>query len=128
MSFNRKVNVGVLVEELSVGLNRGLLIGAKVRLVVVEINIFDVLAKEILFRRPGLRRRRYWSGWRGDGEARGSVLGATAAFGCEVIGSGIGGIDLLRSAGLNRADAVNGDVGSIGSLPAEGCGLSLLNG
>ena len=50
MSLNCKVNVGMLVEELSVRLDGGLLIGAKVRFVVIEIDVLDGLTEEILLR------------------------------------------------------------------------------
>jgi len=50
VSLNREVEVGMLVEELSVGLNGGLLVGANVALIVLEIDIFDALAEEIFFR------------------------------------------------------------------------------
>src|ERR1700722_19279487 len=106
VSLNRKVNVGMLVEELSVRLDGGLLIGAKVRFVVIEIDVLDGLAEEILLR-SGWRRSSCCRGRRSDGEARRGVLGSAGTFGSEMIRGGIGGINLLRSAGLNRANAVD---------------------
>src|SRR5579863_6254922 len=46
VSLNRDVHIGVLAEELDVGLHRSLLVGADIGLVIVEINIFDVLIED----------------------------------------------------------------------------------
>src|SRR5690349_10099585 len=43
VSFNREVHIGMLIEELSIGLNRGLLIGANIGLVVIEVDVLDIL-------------------------------------------------------------------------------------
>src|SRR5277367_2785410 len=126
MSFNREVDAGVLVEELGVRLDVGLLIGAEVRLVIIEIDIFHVLAEEVFVR--GRRSCGHWRRWLRDREARGGVLGSAATLRREVIGGGSSRRNRLRSAGLNRADAVDGNVGGIRGLPAQSCGLARLNG
>src|ERR1700723_2938005 len=51
VSFNRKADVRVLVEEEHVGLNGSLLIATNVGLVVVEVNVLDSAPKEVFFRR-----------------------------------------------------------------------------
>ena len=112
MPFNRKVDVGMLIEEEHIGLDGSLLIGANVVPIVVEVDVLDVVAEEVFFR--GRRRRgSFSSGRRRDGEARAGLLVSARAFGNEVIGDGIGGSDLLRPAGLNGADAIDGDIGGI---------------
>src|SRR5215469_11537864 len=45
VTLNRECDIRVLLQERHVRLNRGLLISANVGLVVVEINVFDVLAE-----------------------------------------------------------------------------------
>src|ERR1017187_3255946 len=59
VSFNRDVYIGMLIEELHVGLQRRLLVTANVGLVVVEVNILNVLAEQVL-----VRHRRSWRRWR----------------------------------------------------------------
>src|SRR3981189_2597736 len=53
--FDHDVNVRMLLQELCVGLQWRLLIGADVRLVVFEVNIFHALSEELL---PGAGRSR----------------------------------------------------------------------
>ena len=112
--YKRQVDTGMLVEELRVGLDGDLLIGTKIRLIVIEIDVFHGRTEEIFVRgrRGGNWRRRL-----GDGETRSGVLRSARAFGRQVIGGGISRGDLLRPAGLHRADAVDGNVSGVGRLP-----------
>ena len=126
MSFNNEVDIGVLVEELSVRLDVGLLIGTEVRLVVIKIDVFDGLAKEIFVR--GRRSCGHWRLCLRDRQARSGVLRSAGTFSGEVVGGGSGGCNRLRSTGLNRANAIDGNVGGVGGLPAQSCGLASLNG
>src|ERR1700678_375265 len=125
MSFNNEVDVGVLAEELGVCLDVGLLIGAEVRLVVIEINVLHALAEEIFVR--GRRSRGHWRRRLSDRETRSGVLRSAGTFGREVVGGGSRGSNRLRSTGLNRANAVDGNVGGVRGLPAQSCGLARLN-
>ena len=59
VSFNRNVYVWMLIEELRVGLDRALLVPAKIRLVIVEVNILHILAEQVF-----VRDRRRWRRWR----------------------------------------------------------------
>src|ERR1700722_4854957 len=114
--LNREGYARVLIEELRIGLDRTLLRAADIGLVVIEVDILYRLPEKILFcsrwRRRSLSLRRRYR------EARSGLLSSTRTFGDEVIGSGVAGADLLRSAGLNCADAVNGNVGGARGLPA----------
>src|SRR5271165_3401747 len=58
VSFNREVDVGMLIEERYVGLQRTLLVSAKVGLVVIKVHILDVLAEQVLVRHRRSGRRR----------------------------------------------------------------------
>ena len=112
MSLNCEVDAGMLIEELRVSLDRRLLIGAHIRLVVVEIDILDVLIEQLRFRKRRRRRRRRW--WRlRYREARGRLLRSAGTFRRQVIGCRGAGRNLLRSAGLNRANAVDRHVGRV---------------
>ncbi len=70
--------------------------------------------------------RRWWRRL-GDGEARAGLLRSAGAFGHQVIGGRDRRSDLLRSAGLNCADAIDGNVSGVRGLPGQGGGLPLLN-
>src|SRR5712692_1533155 len=59
VSLNRDIDVGMLVQEHYVGLNRALLVGANVRLVIIEVNVLHALGEQFLFRRSG-GNRRWW--------------------------------------------------------------------
>src|SRR5581483_331666 len=120
-----ELDVGVLREELSVPLQRGLLVGTNVVLVIVKENVFDVLSKELLFRGRRLRRRRR----RRDRHTSGRVRGPAGSLCRQVIGRGLVGRNLLGAAGLDGAHAVvDADVGRVLCLPTQRGGLALLNG
>jgi hypothetical protein len=83
MSFNRKTHILVLAEELSICLDGRLLVTTNIGLIVVEVDVLDILAEQILIRniRGGLRwrrRRRYR-------KSGGRFLRATCAFCDQVI-------------------------------------------
>src|SRR5437879_121569 len=59
-SLDGEVDAGMLVQKRDVSLHRSLLVGANVRLVIVEVNVLDALREQLLFGRPGSR----WWGWR----------------------------------------------------------------
>jgi hypothetical protein len=50
VSFNRDVDIGMLREELHVGLHGRLLVAANIGLVIVEVNILHVLTEQLLVR------------------------------------------------------------------------------
>ena len=50
VSFDRETHIGMLAEELRVGLHRRLLVAPEVGLVIVEINILDALAEQVFVR------------------------------------------------------------------------------
>src|ERR1035437_2640558 len=116
VSFNRDVYVGMLIEELHVGLQRRLLVTANVGLVVVEVNILHVLAEQVL-----VRHRRRWRRWRrlGYGKPRSGFLAAARSFGRQVIGRRIRRGDALRTVGLHRSNAIDRHVGRIAGLPGQ---------
>src|SRR5580658_10914062 len=116
----------MLAEELGIALGGSLLIGANIGLVVIEIDVLDILAEQILVTRSCGNRRRRWRRL-GDGEARSRLLRSARTFGYQVIGGGIGRADRLRSTGLNGSDAINGNVGSVRSLPGQSRRLTSLN-
>src|ERR1017187_9856819 len=106
VSFNRDVYIGMLIEELHVGL------------VVVEVNILHVLAEQVL-----VRHRRSWRRWRwrrlSYGKPRSGFLAAARSFGRQVIGRRIRGGHPLRAVGLHRSNAVDRHVGRIAGLPGQ---------
>src|SRR5271170_2124497 len=115
----------MLAEELHVGLDGSLLVGADVGLIVVKVNVPHSAPEQVFFARPDCwrwRRRRL-----GDSEASAGLLRSAGAFGDEMIGSGRTGAHRLRPAGLDRTDAVDGNISGVGRLPAQGRGLPLLN-
>src|SRR5690242_8373721 len=118
VSLNGEANVGMLLEEINVALQGRLLVAPHVVLVVVEEDVFHALGKHFFL---GLRRGgRRWRRRSGDGDPRRGLLGAAGSLGHQVIGGGVGRGDLLRAAGLDRADAVNADVGGVGGFPGQG--------
>ena len=60
VSFDRETHIGMLAEELRVGLHRRLLVAAKVCLVIVEINILDALTEQVFVGHVCGRRRWRW--------------------------------------------------------------------
>ena len=106
MSFNRKAHVRMLIEELSVGLNGGLLIGANIGLVVIEIDVLDVLREQILIRDGRSRRRRRWRCLR-DSQPRSRFLRSTGTFGSQVICRRVGRRHALRTVRLYGANAID---------------------
>src|ERR1017187_5501280 len=103
VSFNRDVYIGMLIEELHVGLQRRLLVTANVGLVVVEVNILHVLAEQVL-----VRHRRSWRRWRwrrlSYGKPRSGFLAAARSFGRQGIGRRIRRGHTLRAVGLHRSN------------------------
>src|ERR1700728_287847 len=124
--LNRNVDVGMLIEELRVGLHRTLLIAANGGLVVVEINILHVLTEQVFgrYRRSRGRRR----GRLRSRKPRHGFLGSARSFGGQVIGHRIGGRHALRAVRLHRANAIDRHVGGVAGLPGQRRRLSCLNG
>src|SRR5208337_271838 len=50
VSFDRDVDVGMLLQELCIALQRALLVRAHIVLVVIEVNVLHILREELLFR------------------------------------------------------------------------------
>src|ERR1700693_6323511 len=83
VSLDCDVNVGVLLQELCVPLQRALLVRAHIVLVVIEVNVFYVSRKEFLFRSVRSCWRR---GCGVDGYASGSVLSPAGSLSDEMVG------------------------------------------
>src|SRR6266446_6543749 len=78
VTFDCDPDVGMLLQELSAGLQGSLLIRANVRLVVIEINVLHVLGEQLLF-----GQRRCWRSRCGrsiDRHTRGGILCAAGAL------------------------------------------------
>ncbi len=117
MPLNREVHVRMLIEELRVGLNRGLLIGANIGLVVIEIDVLDILREQVFIRYGRGRRWRRW--WRlRYGQARRRFLGSAGTFRRQVVGRRIGGRYALRTVRLHGANAIDRNVSGIAGLPS----------
>src|SRR5271170_683121 len=116
MSLDRDADVGMLLQEWSITLQRALVGRAYVVLVVVEENILHILCEQLLFRGGGSRRWRCCWRWV-DGYTSGGILGSAGAFCDEMVGGRIGWTQLTRAAGVDRADAVYADVGRVRGLP-----------
>src|SRR5205814_9334485 len=117
VSLNRERDIGMLLQERDVTLQRRLLIGANRGGVIVKRNVLDVLREHLLFRCRRRWRRRRWRSIHRD--SRGGILGSTWTFRCEVIRRRIRRCHLLRTTGLNGADSINADVGGVRRLPAQ---------
>src|SRR5579863_6024808 len=116
----------MLAEELSIGLNRRLLVATHIGLVVVEVHVFYVLAEQVFIRHIRSRRWR----WRSlsHGQPRGGFLTPSRTFRDQVICRRISRRDALRPIGLDCANSVNRYVRGVAGLPCQRCGLSRLNG
>src|SRR5271156_6926991 len=112
MSLDGDVDVGMLLQELCVGLQGALIGRAYVGLVVVEEDVLHVLREEFFFGCVGGSGRR-WRGSRVDGHASGGVLCAAGALGDEMVSGRVGRSNLARAANVNRPDAVDADVGGV---------------
>jgi len=118
VSFNRNVDIGVLREERHVGLDGSPLVGANVGLVVVEIDVLNVLTKQVLVRNVRSWRRRRWRRLSYGKPCRG-FLAPTRSLGDEVISRGIRRGHALRSVRLHGANSVNRHIGRIAGLPRQ---------
>ena len=116
VSFNREVHIRMLIEELCIGLNRGLLIAPNLRLVVIEVDVFDVLREQV-FVRDGWRRRRRRRWWLCNCQPRRRFLRATRTFGSQMIGGGVRRRNTLRTVWLHGAYAIDRHIGGIAGLP-----------
>src|ERR1019366_4515528 len=119
------VNVGMLLQEPRIALQRCLIGCAHIVLVVIEVNVLHVLREEFLLGGGRSRCRRRWR--RVDGDASGGVLGSASAFRDEMVGGRVSRSHLARAARVHRADSVDADVGGVRGLPSQGCRLSLVD-
>src|SRR5208282_4317390 len=89
VSFDGDADVGMLLQELGIGLQRSVLRRAYIGLVVVEVDILDILREEFLF---GGVRGRCWRRRRCevDGHASRGILGSAGALGDEMVGGRVG--------------------------------------
>src|SRR5208337_1108446 len=111
--------IRMLLQEVDISLQRALLVGANVRLVVVEVNVLYVPGEQFLV---GRDRRRWWRRrrrQRSHGNLRRSRLRPAGSFGRQSVGGGTVGRDRLRSTCLNSPDGIDADVGGIRRLPTE---------
>ena len=79
MPFNREVHARMLIEELGIGLNRGLLVATNIGLVVIEVDVLNILSEQILIR-DGRSRWRRWRGCLRDGQSCSRLLRSTRTF------------------------------------------------
>src|SRR5579871_750306 len=116
----------MLAEERHVSLDRRLLIGTDVGLVVIEVDILHVLAEQVFIRN---RRGRWRRRWRSLGHSQPSrcFLRSTRALRDQMISRGVGGRDALRTIRLNRANAIDRHVSGIAGLPRQSGRLPGLN-
>ena len=86
--LNREVDIGVLIEEEHIGLQSRVLIGAKVGLVVIEIDVLDILREQFFI---GWSCRRLWRrrGRRSDRKASSGVLRPACSLCGQVVVCGI---------------------------------------
>src|SRR5580692_706004 len=126
VSFNRQVDIGMLIEERHIGLDRRLLVGANISLVVVEVHVFNVLAEQVFVRHRWSGRRRRWRRLR-DRELRGRFLRAARSLGRQMISRRSRRRHALRTVRLNGANAVDRHIGRIAGLPGQSRRLSGLN-
>src|SRR5437899_4477823 len=106
MPLDRDIDASVLSEELRIGLHRGLLIGTNVRLVVIEVDVFHILAKQVLIADRGSRRWRWLRRLR-HRQAGGGLLRSTRTLRGVVIWGRIRRRNALRAVRLPRANAIN---------------------
>src|SRR5438067_1310235 len=120
MALKREADIGMLLQERHVCLNCRLLVGANIRLVVVEIDVLHILREQLLVTRCWLLRRRRWRR-RIHGYAGGGCLRSAFTFGRQGVGGRVRRTYLLRPVRLHGAySAVNADVGGVGGLPSQG--------
>src|SRR5207248_5250836 len=124
MPLDRDLDRGVLTEERGVGLNRSLLVGPDVVLVVVVEDVLHLLIEQLFF--AGARCGRRWR-WLSYGDACGRLLAATRSFSRKRVGGGVSRRGALRAARLHGADALNGHLGCVLRFPDERGGLTLVN-
>src|ERR1035437_649951 len=90
------VNVGMLLQEPRIALQRCLIGCAHIVLVVIEVNVLHVLREEFLLAGGRSRCRRRWR--RVDGDASGGVLGSAGAFRDQVVSGRVSRSPLARAA------------------------------
>src|SRR6266851_2560547 len=80
VSLNREVDAGMLLQERDIGLNGGLIGGANVGLVVIEVNVLHILREQLLLGERRRRWRRRWWRRRIYRDASGCCLGPSCAL------------------------------------------------
>src|SRR5258706_2883638 len=83
VSLNSDVNVGMLLKELRIALQRALLIRAYIIFVVIEVDVLYVSGEKLLFRSVGGRGR---SGCGVNGYASGGFLASAGSLSDEMVG------------------------------------------
>src|ERR1700731_4071008 len=123
MTFDRDVDIGMLLQELRIGLQRALLAAANIVLVVIEVDVLHILREQFFFRgvRSGLSRRCVY------GYTSGSVLASSRALSDQMVGCRICWSDLAGAALVDGTNALNADVRRSSSLPSQGRRLTRLN-
>src|SRR5437667_12699237 len=104
----------MLLQKRNIRLNRSLLAGAYVRLVVVEVDVLHALREHLLVsNRRGWGRCGWW--WRRiHGYARRRRLAPSRAFSGQGVSGGVRWRRLLSSVPLDTSDSITADVGCIG--------------
>src|SRR5271167_419080 len=98
VSLDREADVGMLLEESDIGLQRTSLVSANIRFVVIEVDVLHVLREQLLVGRSG-RWWRWWRRWLGHGHPGRSLLRTASSLRSQRVGGRIGWSHRLRSAG-----------------------------
>src|ERR1700674_1486963 len=126
VSIDREVDVGMLLEEIDIRLQRTSLVSANIGLVVIEVDVLHALREQLLLAWSGCG----WWWWRrcGHGHPGCSLLRTAGSFRSQCVGGRIGRGYLLRAAGLHGSNAVDANIGGIRGLPAQRGRLPLFDG
>lgn len=94
VSLNREMDVGMLLKESDIRLDRTLLVRANIGFVVIEVDVLYVLREQFLLGRSRWRRRR-WRRRLSYGDPRSCLLRPPRSFRGQCVGSRIGRSRLL---------------------------------
>ena len=127
VSLDREVDVGMLLEESDICLQRTLLVRANIGSCRTRSRCPSRSARTALPRSDrALAEAVAVAASHGDSRRR--LLRSTRSLGGQRVGGRIGRRHLLRAAGLHGSHAVDADVGGIAGLPGQRGRLSLVNG
>lgn len=103
------------------------MIGSQIGLVVIEVNVLDILCEQLFVGRSG--RWWWWRRWRrlSHRQASSRSLCSASSLRNEFVVGRLRRRYCLRTAGLNCAQALDGNVSGIRGLPSHSRRLPLLN-